>query len=83
MAKGKEKPTKEGLCPVGGRISAPGSPPGPRQASATLASPPRSGELLGEAGRGSALTKRTCVPRTPHSARGHFLAPLQELAHHA
>lgn len=68
---------------MGGRVSAPGSPPGPRQASAALTSPPRSGELLEGAGRGSTLTKRTCVPRTPHSSRGHFLAPLQELAHHA
>lgn len=92
MAKGKEKPTKEGLCPVGGRISAPGSPPSPRQASATLASPPRSGELLagGQTGLRSVFPeahllghKRTCVPRTPHSSCGHFLAPLQELAHHA
>lgn len=83
MARGKEKPTKEGLCSVGGRISAPGPLPSPRQASAALAPPPCSGELLEGAGRAPLSPSAPVFPGLPHSSCGHFLAPLQELAHRA
>lgn len=83
MVKGKGKPTKEGLCSVGGRVSAPGSLPSPRQASAALTSPPCSGELLEGAGRGSALTQRTCVPRTPPFIPRSLPSSRAELAHRA